>query len=307
MASGFYQALFLTQSGPTVNINLAFTCFYLPLNFVEFASKYLRKDIRRGLSQDELRAFTRIVRNMLSTRIALFCYRVKHSPLDLVETNHTGRDIRYRIRGFGLPADKVMFMRGERDANGDVALGEEISVAAFFAEKYKKLEYPSLPCIDGMAGAQKRANWLPMEVASVSLCAIDTLHARARLRFQLVPWERSLKPLDSVQRALVTKKCIIKPEQRYGKIMNIVNDLQFETDPFLKELNIRVDAKEMLQVRGKDRRTYRVSFFLTAVVRSAYSAATGSEVSRSEQRRDHRTRQLRQMGHSQSFLHNARH
>ena len=67
MASGFYQALFLTQCGPTVNINLAFTCFYLPLNFVEFASKYLRKDIRKGLSQDEVRAFTRIVRNMLST------------------------------------------------------------------------------------------------------------------------------------------------------------------------------------------------------------------------------------------------
>ena len=70
-----------------------------------------------------------------------------------------------------------------------------------------------------------------------------------------------MKPLDSVQRALVTKKCIIKPEQRYGKIMNIVNDLQFETDPYLKELNVRVDSKEMLQVRGKDRRRCRISFF----------------------------------------------
>lgn len=105
------------------------------------------------------------------------------SAVDLVETNHTGRDIRYRIRGFGLPADKVMFMRGERDANGDVALGEEISVAAFFAERYKKLQYPSLPCIDGMAGAQKRANWLPMEVASVSRSATDIRHARARRSF----------------------------------------------------------------------------------------------------------------------------
>ena len=66
MASGFYQALFLTQCGPTLNINLAFTCFYMPLNFVEFATKYLRKDITRGLSEGELQVFKRIVRNMLS-------------------------------------------------------------------------------------------------------------------------------------------------------------------------------------------------------------------------------------------------
>ena len=66
MASGFYQALFLTQTGPTLNINLAFTCFYMPLNFVEFATKYLRKDITKGLTDAEVQGFKRIVRNMLS-------------------------------------------------------------------------------------------------------------------------------------------------------------------------------------------------------------------------------------------------
>jgi hypothetical protein len=66
MANGFYQALFLTQCGPTLNINLAFTCFYMPLNFVEFATKYLRKDITKGLSEGELQGFKRMVRNMLS-------------------------------------------------------------------------------------------------------------------------------------------------------------------------------------------------------------------------------------------------
>ena len=83
MASGFYQALFLTQCGPTVNINLAFTCFYLPLNFVEFASKYLRKDIRKGFSQDEVRAFTRYVRNMLSKRKKILLLPRDTSSVDL--------------------------------------------------------------------------------------------------------------------------------------------------------------------------------------------------------------------------------
>lgn len=66
MASGFYQALFLTQGGPTLNINLAFTCFYMPLNFVEFATKYLRKDITKGFTDAELQGFKKIVKNMLS-------------------------------------------------------------------------------------------------------------------------------------------------------------------------------------------------------------------------------------------------
>ncbi|CAF0973268.1 unnamed protein product [Adineta steineri] len=215
MANGFYQALFLTQGGPTLNINLAFTCFYMPLNFVEFATKYLRKDITKGLSEIELQGFKRIVRNML------------------IETLHTGRDIRYRIRGFGLPANQIMFVRGASDDAGDASLGEKISVADFFAEKYQKLKYPHLPCIDGMSGTQKRANWLPMEFV------------------KLVAWERSLKPLDSVQRALVTKKSVIKPDQRYNQIMNVVQNRQFDSDPYLKELNIKVETKEMLQLKAR--------------------------------------------------------
>lgn len=60
-----------------------------------------------------------------------------------------------------------------------------------------------------------------------------------------------MKPLDSVQRALVTKKSVIKPEQRYDQIMNVVNNRQFDTDPYLKELNIKVDSKEMLQIKAR--------------------------------------------------------
>lgn len=57
--------------------------------------------------------------------------------------------------------------------------------------------------------------------------------------------------MDSVQRALVTKKSIIKPEQRYAQIMDIVGNRQFETDPYLKELNIQVESKEMLEIKAR--------------------------------------------------------
>ncbi len=71
MAKGFYQALFLTQCGPTLNINLTFTCFYMPLNFVEFACKYLRKDITQGLQERDLKLFEQMIRNLQSRLILI--------------------------------------------------------------------------------------------------------------------------------------------------------------------------------------------------------------------------------------------
>jgi hypothetical protein len=64
MARGFYQALCLTQCGPTLNVNLTFTCFYMPLSFIDFASKYLRRDITTGLSGNDAKKFEKLIRNL---------------------------------------------------------------------------------------------------------------------------------------------------------------------------------------------------------------------------------------------------
>ncbi|CAF2681440.1 unnamed protein product [Rotaria sp. Silwood2] len=216
MARGFYQALFLTQGGPTLNINLTFTCFFMPLSFIDFASKYLRKDVTKGLHERDLKVFEQIIRNLS------------------IETMHTGRRIFYRIRGFGRPANQLMFRCGRDDEQVASAVAiKEISVADYFADKYRKLMYPHLPCINAMKGAEKKPNWLPMEVV------------------RIVEWQRALKPLDKQQRGLVSRNTIIKPEQRYSEIMKIVRNNQFDRDPYLKELNIRVDDKEMLEIKGR--------------------------------------------------------
>ncbi|CAF4872522.1 unnamed protein product [Rotaria sp. Silwood1] len=216
MARGFYQALFLTQMGPTLNINLTFTCFFMPLNFVDFACKYLRKDITKGLNENDLKVFEKIVRNLS------------------IETMHTGRRIFYRIRGFGRPANRLMFRRGGDDGQTASAVDiKETSVADYFAEKYRKLMYPYLPCINAMKGAENKPNWLPMEFV------------------RIVEWQRALKPLDKQQRGVVSRNTIIKPEQRYNEIMKIVRNNQFDRDPYLKELNIHVDDKEMLEIKAR--------------------------------------------------------
>jgi hypothetical protein len=66
MAKGFYQALFLTRNGPTLNVNLTFTCFYMPMNFVEFACQYLREDIKKEFPDYKAKAFKKIIRDLLS-------------------------------------------------------------------------------------------------------------------------------------------------------------------------------------------------------------------------------------------------
>ncbi len=99
----------------------------------------------------------------------LFLFLIKLAFL--VETTHTGHDIRYKLRGFGLPANQNMFTSGEVDEDTSASLPtEKTSVADYFDKKYnKKLQYPHLPCIDGTKGISKKANWLPMEMVTVSI------------------------------------------------------------------------------------------------------------------------------------------
>ncbi|CAF1254023.1 unnamed protein product [Rotaria sordida] len=215
LASGFHQALCLTRDGPTINVNLAFTCFYQPLNFVDFACQYLRQDITRGVNEAELEGMQKLFKNIL------------------IKTTHAGRPIQYRLKLFGLPANRLTFDLRCKDDSGSASLPKQITVAEYFAKNYKALKYPNLPCIDARNGEEERAQWLPMETV------------------QIVEWERAMRPLDSVQQALVGKKAIIKPDKRYDQIMDIINKRNFNSDSYLKALNIQVNTKDMLKIHAR--------------------------------------------------------
>ncbi|CAF4038167.1 unnamed protein product [Rotaria magnacalcarata] len=215
IAKGFYQSLFLTQIGPTININLSFACFYMPLNFVDFARDFLRKDITKDFAEWEIKKFEKMIRNLS------------------IETMHTGRRIFYRIREFGRSANDITFARTNEELASATEL-KEISVADYFALKHKrKLMFPHLPCINASKGNQNQPNWLPMEVV------------------RIVEWQRAIKPLDKSQRGAVSKNTIIKPKERYEEIMKIVRNNQYNRDAYLKELNIHVDDQEMLKIEAR--------------------------------------------------------
>ena len=60
-----------------------------------------------------------------------------------------------------------------------------------------------------------------------------------------------MRPLDSVQRGLVSKTTIIKPNKRYADIMDIMHQRNFPADPYLKALNIKVDIHEMIKLKAR--------------------------------------------------------
>ncbi|CAF0968796.1 unnamed protein product [Rotaria sordida] len=148
---------------------------------------------------------------------SLVCRR--QQLIDLIETTHAGRPLRYRVKGFGKSANQLTFnlrsdkdqtttttttsMKSENeltfdDSNGyqsTIELKKSVSVAEYFTKKYKRLQYPNLPCVDARNENGEKTNWLPMEVVKI------------------VEWESSLRPLDSVQRALVSKTTIVKPDR----------------------------------------------------------------------------------------------
>ncbi|CAF3741189.1 unnamed protein product [Rotaria sordida] len=146
-------------------------------------------------------------------------YSRRQQLIDLIETTHAGRPLRYRVKGFGKSANQLTFnlrsdkdqtttttttsMKSENeltfdDSNGyqsTIELKKSVSVAEYFTKKYKRLQYPNLPCVDARNENGEKTNWLPMEVVKI------------------VEWESSLRPLDSVQRALVSKTTIVKPDR----------------------------------------------------------------------------------------------
>jgi len=86
----------------------------------------------------------------------------------IVETVHTGRPIRYRIQGFGKPANQLKIdVRIDSKAT-ESSSAERITVADYFAKRYKPLLYPHLLCIAARKGNRSEVSWLPMEVVKVS-------------------------------------------------------------------------------------------------------------------------------------------
>ena len=63
LAQGFYQAMFVTQAGPTLTIDTKCSCFYRNVDMLHFLSIYLGRDITHNggtMSIEEKRVLMRM-------------------------------------------------------------------------------------------------------------------------------------------------------------------------------------------------------------------------------------------------------
>lgn len=96
-----------------------------------------------------------------------FNFLRKNLSCNVVETIHTGRPLRYRVQGFGQSAQQLKFNINSDKEKAEASLEKTITVEEYFAQKYKPLKYPHLPCVDARNGDWQRAHWLPMEAVKV--------------------------------------------------------------------------------------------------------------------------------------------
>ncbi|CAM9587090.1 unnamed protein product [Heterosigma akashiwo] len=145
--SGWYQSLRATQSGLTLNVDTSATAFIRPQPLLEYAAHVLRRHggvdelVHRGIGPREHRT--------LKSELNWLMVSVNHRE------NAKGRS--FKIAGVGrLPANQQMFPQED---------GTEMSVADYFAQRYRPLRYPQLPCLQ--IGSRSKNNWLPMECCHV--------------------------------------------------------------------------------------------------------------------------------------------
>jgi len=214
LAHGAYQAIFVTKIGPTLNVNSTFTCFYQPMNLVDFLCAHLERDITQtGLNERE--------QKMLISKVL--------KPI-WVETRHTDFIRKYRIRSFSLSARQMTFSKVVEDNRAEYQ-----SVFDYFSEKYQiRLQFPDLPTLELYTPPNTSTfNYLPLEC-----CFIQS-------------WQRSAKPLTTDQRIRVTKRTVVDPERRYQSIMGTVRSRDFNADRFVQGIKMSIDDQEMINIPAR--------------------------------------------------------
>jgi len=101
-----------------------------------------------------------------------------------------------------------------------------MTVESYWEEKYGKLQYPHLPCVDVSKG--KKLQYLPLEVVEIA------------------PGQRAQRISDEQKRSMI-RASACRPSERMNLIMSAFNEANIQNDPSAQTLGIRL-GNEMMQV-----------------------------------------------------------
>jgi len=187
--------------GVHLSFNHSRTAVYREIGVIEWLDS-LRIYLRAPLSERDWRRISKELKNMYVKTI--------HRPQDL--------DKPRKINAVTPESAERIFFK-DRDGN-------DISVAQYFAELYRPLNFPHLPCLDLTQRKRDGPNiWVPLEV-----CVI--------IRGQ----RRRSDPTDEMNAERLRLESI-GAEERMAMTDRLVADANFADDPVLKAFKIQVNPR----------------------------------------------------------------
>ncbi|XP_075737900.1 protein argonaute-4-like isoform X2 [Rhipicephalus microplus] len=208
---GYYTSVRPAQWKPMLNVDMSATAFYEPQPVISFMCKILSDGRREMTAADfhDLRDFqnVRLNKELKGLRI-----KVTHLPYPR----------KYKVvRVTKEPAKRLLF---------DMEDGSRCSVADYFQNRYGRLVYPNLPCIQ--VGNLAHPVYLPLEVCEI----VEGQHCR--------------KKLNENQTSEMIKRTAQPPDKRFNEIRQSVRDLIGSNDQCLREFNIKIST-EPTQLKGR--------------------------------------------------------
>ncbi|XP_035227948.1 protein argonaute-4-like isoform X2 [Stegodyphus dumicola] len=214
---GYSQSVRLAQKSPVVVVNLAAKAFHKAGPVINYVCDILNTDIRKlpRLNPYQVGELTKALKGVR------------------VRVTHQRHPRTYKVKGVSeLPAREQML---------DVE-NRRISVAQYFAEKYRHLTYPSLPCLHMQSNTNK--TYIPME------------------NCEIVEGQAKVGKLSGELTAQMIRNTAVPPAERFQRIMDYSQTIQDTSggpmnafglimDIHLMKLNGRVIAAPALSYAGE--------------------------------------------------------
>eukprot|EP00735_Rhodelphis_limneticus_P009028 TRINITY_DN2485_c0_g1::TRINITY_DN2485_c0_g1_i1::g.8917::m.8917 TRINITY_DN2485_c0_g1::TRINITY_DN2485_c0_g1_i1::g.8917 ORF type:complete len:804 (+),score=230.50,sp/Q9SJK3/AGO5_ARATH/34.52/4e-115,Piwi/PF02171.12/3.4e-53,PAZ/PF02170.17/1.9e-20,DUF1785/PF08699.5/3.1e-08 TRINITY_DN2485_c0_g1_i1:50-2413(+) len=195
---GYIQHVKATVNGLALNFDVTGGCFYMPLVLTHFVGQFFQL----GGPQDLQRmTFNQSQRSNLDGRLRGLTVTLLHLGM--------------KKKIFGVtrePASRCMFPNKKKG-------GQEESVATYFAETYRPLQYPNLPCIQVHPD---KPILLPLEVC------------------QLTPGQSIGRKPNPEQTAAMIKLTAQRPHERARSIITGVNSTGYGNNPLVNQFGIQI-------------------------------------------------------------------
>ena len=202
MWNGSFVSIRPTQWKMMLNVNTCGAGFYKPQPVVEFLCEFQSsQNTPTRLDEKQRKKFAKEMNGIK------------------IEPTHVKRKPR-KCAGLSLKSAREEVFEHE---------GEEVSVANYFREKYKKqLEYPDLPCVK----IGQKGSLIPMELCRVS------------------EGQKKQTKLTRQQTQEMIRHTAIPAPDYMQKIMQLIQKLRYESDPYSRDFGISI-GKEMVTIQGR--------------------------------------------------------